>query len=118
DQIKERVREVRMGHYIEILMQDIRYGARVLIKNPVFAAIAVLTLTLGIGANTAIFSVVNALLLKPLPYSNPNRLVWLGEVSQQRKEDFIPGPHFIQWAEQSQTLEQVAAYNPNDFTLS
>src|SRR5579872_6322538 len=79
EQMKERVREVKIGHVLETMLQDVRYGVRVLARNPMFTVVVVVTLALGIGANTAIFSVVNALMLKPLPYNDPDRLVWVGE---------------------------------------
>src|SRR5919197_388134 len=85
EQAKERSRDVLGLRWLEELWQDLRYGARLLLKNPGFSLIIVGTLALGIGANTGIFSIVNGILLQPLPYKNSDRLVRLTGVKQQLK---------------------------------
>src|SRR5262245_20269495 len=74
DQVKERVHEVRAGHALETFLQDFRFGVRMLLKSPGFTLTVILTLALSVGANTAVFSLVNALLLKNLPYAHPERM--------------------------------------------
>ncbi|PYS71438.1 MAG: ABC transporter permease, partial [Acidobacteria bacterium] len=74
EQVHEKVREIRMGQFIETAWRDIRLGVRALLHSPVFSVVTVLSLALGIGANTAIFSVVNGLLLQPLPYPESERI--------------------------------------------
>ena len=93
------------------LWQDIRYGARALAKNPGFTAVAVLTLALGIGANTAIFSIVQNLLLQPLPYPHPEQLVGIANTyfPQVPKGGLTPGDYF-DWREQNTTLSEMGAY--------
>ncbi len=96
---------------VESLWQDLRYGARMLRKSPGFTAVAALTLALGIGANTAIFSVINGVLLKPLPYSEPHQLVTLWESSPERgvEQDRVSGPNYLDWRAQSTVFSGMAA---------
>jgi putative ABC transport system permease protein len=97
------------------LFQDVRYAWRMLRKNPGFAAVAALTLALGIGANSAIFTVVNAVLLEPLPYPEPERLVYLNEGNSGSS---IGYPNYVDWVAQNHVFEQVAAIQSASFVLT
>lgn len=100
------------------LLQDVRYAIRMLGKSPGFAAIAILTLTLGIGANTAIFSVVYAALLRPLPYAHPDRLVALGEVRSPAEDYWDTGyPDVVDWQHQSKTFQSIAGFSGDRFVF-
>jgi putative ABC transport system permease protein len=102
------------------LLQDLRFGLRMLLKNPVFALVAVVTLALGIGANTAIFSVVDAVLLRPLPYPEANRLVFLWSTmpSQGGSIGGSAWPDYEGWRDRNQVFDGLAAFYNGDFNLS
>src|SRR5262245_2021424 len=103
---------------IDIFYQDIRYSLRMMRRNPGFTCVAVLTIALGIGANTAIFSVVNAVLLRSLPYQDPDRLVMVRHYNMHGAGDFVSGLDFLEWRDQAKTFEQVAAYRTDTVDLS
>ena len=100
------------------LLQDIRYAARMLLKNPGVTLIVIIALALGIGANTAIFSVVNAVLLRPLPYPESDRLIFLNEKSPVLDEMSISYPNFTDWRAQNQTFEKMGVYNRASYNLT
>jgi predicted permease len=100
------------------MIQDVRYAIRMLRKNPAFTLIAVLTLALGIGANTAIFSVINGVLLRPLPYPQPNELVALSEKSMNFESSSISYPNFLDWRRSNSTFASIAAYRSDDFSIT
>jgi predicted permease len=100
------------------LAQDIRYAMRVLRKSPGFMLVAILTLSLGIGANTAIFSIVNGVLFNPLPYPHPDQLVAVAEKFPPFPEASISYPNFLDWMRINRTFEALAAYRHTDFNLT
>jgi len=110
--------ERKGGMRMESFIQDLRFGARMLMKRPGFTLIAALTLALGIGANTAIFSLVNAVLLKPLPYDEPDRLVWLSEYTANFGDVTISYPDFADWRAQNRVFEKIGVFNQEDFNLT
>jgi putative ABC transport system permease protein len=119
DKNRERAWEVRGGGVIEAFLQDVRYGARLLARHRGFTMVAVLTLALGIGANTAIFSVVNELLLRPLPYPGAERLAILWEFSQGgQRQHLVSRANFRSWREQSTVFEGMAAFSDQRLSLT
>src|SRR5918992_5493397 len=117
--LRESSRETWGFASMETLLQDVRFGARVLAKHKGFTAVAVLTLALGIGANTAIFSVVNELLLRPLPYGDAERLVMLWEVTPGgRRQNTTSRANFLGWRDQSTAFQSMAAFTDQRFNLT
>jgi len=100
------------------LLQDLRYGLRVLAKNPGFVAVAVLTLALGIGANAALFSVISGVLLEPLPYPEPDRLVALYSRDANYMQSSVAYLNFLDWVRDNRSFSALAAYRGDDYTLT
>lgn len=100
-----------------MILKDIRYGIRTLARHPSFTTVALLTLALGIGANTAIFSVVNAVLLRPLPYADPERIVWLWDTIPQLPTAPTSLPEFLDWKEQNRSFEHLAAFQTGNMFI-
>ncbi len=113
--VKENCREERRGFWLESLWADVRYGARMLCKSPGFTTVAVLTLALGIGSTTAIFSVVDAVLLQSTPYQNPSQLVVIQAKDAQGGESSISASEFEDWRDSSQVFQSMAAYESWEF---
>src|SRR5262249_39385047 len=102
---------------IRNILQDIHFGARLLARTPGFTAVAIIALAFGIGANTAVFSVVNAVLLKPLPFPNPDRIMLLDEnnVSKGWTNFSVAPANFLDWRAQSKSFDRMAAYSGRGF---
>jgi len=115
---QENARDAWQFPKFETILQDIRYGLRGIRRSPSFSAVVILTLALGIGANTAIFSVVYSVLLRPLPYPNGERLVRLGESTAQASGIAVTWVNFQHWREESTAFEDMAAVTGADFTLT
>jgi putative ABC transport system permease protein len=113
--LKETSRELWGFRWLESIAQDLRYGLRQLKRNPGFTAVAVVTLALGIGANTAIFSVVNGVLLRPLPYKDPGRLVTFYAPSAR---NFDGTSAMADWTEDSKTLENISVYEQGEINVT
>jgi len=117
EQLKEECRDAWHVRFITELMQDVRYGLVQLRLNPGFTAVTVITLALGIGANTAIFSVIDGVLLAPLPYHQPNRLVVVGQTRQHGQHVPVSYPDFRDWQRSAGSFRQIAAYHFEEYDL-
>ncbi|HVH87896.1 MAG TPA: ABC transporter permease, partial [Terriglobales bacterium] len=118
DQVSEAYRERRGVPIVETLAQDLRFAARGMRKNLGFTAIALLTLALGIGANTALFSVVNGVLLDPLPYPHPEQLVVLFEKTKLFEHGAVSYPNYLDWEKQNHSFTSMAAFREENFNVT
>ena len=101
------------------LVTDFRYAIRQMFKSPGFAAVAIITLALGIGANTAVFSVIDAVILRPLPYDKPERLISAQSAgTQDPRPKSMSYPDFFDWRAQNHTLGHLVSYHDNSYTLT
>ncbi|HKS39833.1 MAG TPA: ABC transporter permease, partial [Blastocatellia bacterium] len=105
---------------MQTLFQDLRYGLRMLLKQPGFTLVAVIALALGIGANTAIFSVVNSVLVRPLPFANPDRLavIWQSTPQENSFREAVAPANFLDWKDQNTSFEQIAAFREDNFNIT
>jgi predicted permease len=103
---------------METLLQDIRYGLRSLRKHRTLTLLAIVTLALGIGANTAMFSVINAVILRPLPYAEPDRLVWMNESGSEVANRWVSYPNFLDWRARSQSFEAMSTFRGWSVTMT
>src|SRR5215203_2971975 len=119
-QSQEQCRAARGVRPVEDLRQDVLFGLRVLRRNPVFSLVAVVTLALGVGANTALFSITNAVVFRPLPYPEPERLLTLWESSAKSEEArvIVSPANYLDWREQARSFEEMGAYTEDFYNIS
>ncbi len=118
DQVKERCRDTQGTRFLDELWHDVRYGLRMLRRNPGFTTVAILTLALGIGMNTAVFSVLNSVVLRSLAYPDAERLVWLANHDDYFKHDtWGSRADYVIWKDQAHSFESMAAYGNQDLAL-
>src|SRR2546423_7404387 len=118
EQVKEQVREDRLGNWLHSVLSDCRYGLRQLRKNPGATAVMVFTPALAIGATTAIFSVVYGVLLRPLPYTDSNRIMAAFEVNSRGLWGHLADPNFDDFRDQNRSFQAIAKYNENTVSVS
>src|SRR5215468_10376090 len=118
ERVMEESRDERGIRLLEEVWQDLRYGARMLRKQPGFTLIAALTLALGIGANTAIFSIVNAVLLRPLPYPESDRLMFLSERIRWTESLSVSWPNYLDWRVRQSSFERIGVYRYDSYNLT
>ncbi len=118
EQLKEQVREERVGGWLHSVIADCRYGVRQLRKNPGFTAVAILTLALGIGATTAIFSVVYGVLLRPLPYADASLIMAIFEVTSAGNPSRLADPNFDDFRDQNRSFQAIAKYGEDVASVS
>jgi predicted permease len=118
EQVKEQVREQRLGQWLHSVLSDCHYALRQLRKNPGFTAVAILTLALGIGANTAMFSVLQGVVLAPLHYLQPDRLVMIWENNPRLPRVYVSYPNFLDWQRSARSFQQMAAFTEQGVDLT
>jgi len=117
-QLRETQHDLRGLPWLETLLQDVRFGLRMLRKNPGFTAVAVITLALGIGANTAIFSVIDGVLFNPVPFREPDRIMSVHSRMALFPHLGVSYPNFLDWQRENRSFEQMAAWRMDDFALT
>ena len=118
EQVKEECRDARPTLWLDSIWQDIRFALRTMRKNAALTRTVIATLALGIGVNTAIFSVVNGVLLRPLAYAQPDRLITLFETTAQLPKASAAYPNYLDWRKLNSTCEDLAALRWKDFNLT